>query len=212
MDLTEELYEHQLMVAVRTDTPEQAYRAAVACIEGGIRFIEITFSVPGADEVIKNLSGDRRVRIGAGTVLDTGDAKRALLAGARYIVSPNFSEDVVRFTKEENALSIPGACTPTEVYQAYKAGGDVIKLFPFVGMGGLDFLREIRGPFPYIRYMLCGGAKAGNISEYLAARPAAILIGSAIIRRDLIAAADWSSITRIAREFVEKVKEFSTKK
>ncbi len=203
------LRKHQLMVAVRTETPEQAYKAAAACIEGGIRFIEITFSVPDAEEVIRKLSADPRVEVGAGTVLNTADAKKALRAGAMYIVSPNFDEEVVALTKKEGAVSVPGACTPTEIYRAYKAGGDVIKLFPFVEIGGLDFLKAIRGPFPYIHYMLCGGAKLENISGYLLARATGILVGSAIIRRDLVEASDWPSITGIAGKFVAKAVEFS---
>ena len=88
------------MVAVRTETAEDAYNAAAACIEGGIRFIEITFSVPEADEVIRRLSKDKRVTVGAGTVLSTEDVKKALKAGASYIVSPNFDEEVVTVNKE----------------------------------------------------------------------------------------------------------------
>jgi 2-dehydro-3-deoxyphosphogluconate aldolase/(4S)-4-hydroxy-2-oxoglutarate aldolase len=204
----EGLRKHQLMVAVRTETPEQAYRAAMACVEGGIRYIEITFSVPDAEEVIGKLSSDTRAEVGAGTVLNTADVRKALRAGARYIVSPNFDEEVVALTKKEGAVSVPGACTPTEIYRAYMAGGDVIKLFPFVEIGGLDFLKVIRGPFPHINYMLCGGVKLDNISGYLSARAAGILVGSAIIRRDLLEASDWPSITGIARKFVAKVEEF----
>lgn len=210
--MIEDLRKHQLIVAVRTETPEQAYRSAVACIDGGVRFIEITFSVPDADEVIRKLSEDGRATVGAGTVLNTAEVKMALRAGARYIVSPTFDEEVVRLTKREGAVSIPGACTPTEVYRAYKAGGDVIKLFPFVEIGGLDFLKVIRGPFPYISYILCGGVNLDNIPEYLSVRAAGILVGSAIIRRDLIEVSDWPSITDIARKFVEKVEGFSGKK
>lgn len=206
--MIEGLRKHQLMVAVRTETPEQAYMAAMACVEGGIKYIEITFSVPDAEEVIGKLSLDPRAEVGAGTVLNTSDVRKALRAGARYIVSPNFDEEVVALTKKEGAVSVPGACTPTEVYRAYKAGGDVIKLFPFVEIGGLDFLKVIRGPFPYIHYMLCGGVKLDNISGYLSARAAGILVGSAIIRRDLIEASDWLSITGIARKFVAKAEEF----
>lgn len=207
--MIEGLRKHQLMVAVRTETPEQAYRAATACVEGGIRFIEITFSVPDAEEVIRKLSTDPRAEVGAGTVLNTDNVRKALRAGARYIVSPNFDEDVVALTKKEGAVSIPGACTPTEVYRAYRAGGDVIKLFPFVEIGGLDFLRAIRGPFPYINYMLCGGVNLDNIFAYLSARAAGVLAGSAIIKGDLISASDWPSIAEIARRFVRKVEEFS---
>jgi 2-dehydro-3-deoxyphosphogluconate aldolase/(4S)-4-hydroxy-2-oxoglutarate aldolase len=200
-----DLKNYQLMVAVRTESAEDAYHAAMACVEGGIRFIEITFSVPGADEVIGRMSKDERVVVGAGTVLTMDDAKKALKAGASYLVSPALDEDVIAFAKQEEVVSIPGACTPTEIYRAYKAGGDIIKLFPFVEIGGLDFLKAIRGPLPFIRYMLCGGATLENISKYLAADAAAILIGSAIIRRDLVAAKDWAAIAGLARSFVGKV-------
>jgi 2-dehydro-3-deoxyphosphogluconate aldolase/(4S)-4-hydroxy-2-oxoglutarate aldolase len=207
MTLIERIEKYQLMVAVRTDTPEKAYRAAAACVEGGIRFVEVTFSVPDADEVIKKLSRDKRVTVGAGTVLSVDEAKKALHAGAEYIVSPNFDEEVVALTKKQGAVSIPGACTPTEIYRAHTAGGDIIKLFPFVEIGGLGFLRVIRGPFPFIRYMLCGGVNLDNIGAYLSAKAAGILIGSAIIRKDLVNAGDWPAITGLARSFVLKTEE-----
>ena len=206
-NLIEELKKHQLMVAVRTETAEDAYNAAVACIEGGIRFIEVTFSVPGADDVIRSLSKDKRAAVGAGTVLSAEDVRKALNAGASYIVSPNFDEDVVKFTKKEGAMSVPGACTPTEVFRAYKGGGDIIKLFPFVEIGGLGFLKAIRGPMPFVRYMLCGGANLENVSKYLAAGAAGILIGTAIIRRDLVAAKDWNAIAGLAKSFVDRVED-----
>lgn len=198
------LKKYQLMVAVRTETTEDAYHAAMACVEGGIRFIEITFSVPRAVEVIQRLSKDERVVVGAGTILSVDDARRALAAGASYIVSPNFDEDVVKFAKKEGVVSIPGACTPTEIYRAYKAGGDIIKLFPFVELGGLAFLKAVRGPMPFVNYMLCGGATLENVSAYLASDAAGILIGAAIIKRQLVAAADWKSISGLARAFVTK--------
>ena len=211
-DFIEELKTHQLMVAVRTETAEDAYNAAAACMEGGIRFVEITFSVPGADEVIRRLSKDKRAAVGAGTVLSTADVKKALHAGASYIVSPNFDEEVVKLTKKEGAISIPGACTPTEIYRAYKGGGDIIKLFPLVEIGGLGFLKAIRGPMPFVRYMLCGGANLENVPNYLATRAAGILVGTAIIRRDLVAAKDWDAIAGLAKSFVGKVEDFAKTK
>ena len=208
-NFTENLKKHQLMVAIRTKTPEDAYNAAAACAEGGIRFIEITFSVPEADEAIRQLSKDKRVTVGAGTILSIDDAKKALKSGASYLVSPNFDEEVVKFTKKEGAVAIPGACTPTEIYRAYKAGGDIIKLFPFVEIGGLNFLKAVRGPLPFVNYMLCGGANLENISQYLAAKAAGILIGTAIIKPDLVEAKDWHSIARLAENFVRKAEDFS---
>jgi 2-dehydro-3-deoxyphosphogluconate aldolase/(4S)-4-hydroxy-2-oxoglutarate aldolase len=210
--LIEDLKTHQLMVAVRTETAEDAYNVAAACIEGGVRFVEITFSVPDADDVIRRLRGDKRVTVGAGTILSVADLKKALKAGASYIVSPNCDEEVVRLTKKEGAMSVPGACTPTEIYRAYKAGGDIIKLFPFVEIGGLGFLKAVRGPLPFVNYMLCGGANLENITKYLAAQAAGILIGTAIIRRELVAAKDWKAITGLAATFVAKVEEFAKSK
>jgi 2-dehydro-3-deoxyphosphogluconate aldolase/(4S)-4-hydroxy-2-oxoglutarate aldolase len=211
MTLIDMIERYQLMVAVRTNTPEKAYKAAKACINGGVKLIEITFSVPEAEEVIKILSDDDSVAVGAGTVLSTTDAKKALKAGATYIVSPNFDEKIVKFTKKEGAVSIPGACTPTEIYRAYKAGGDIIKLFPFVEIGGLDFLKTIRGPMPFIKYMLSGGVTLSNISQYIAADASCILVGSAIIKRELVMAEDWSSITELAGSFIQKINELSSK-
>ncbi len=206
------LKKHQLVVAVRTETPEDAYQAALACVEGGIRFIEVTFSVPQADDVIRRLRKDERVTVGAGTILSVDDARKALAAGASYMVSPNFDEEVVKFTKKEGCASIPGACTPTEIYRAHKAGGDIIKLFPFVEIGGLAFLKAIRGPMPFVRYLLCGGATLDNVSHYLAADAAGILIGAAIIKRELVAAKDWSAIAGLAKGFVRKAEDFAHQK
>lgn len=198
------------MVAVRTKTPDEAYHAALACVEGGIRFLEITFSVPGADDVIRRISKDERVLVGAGTILSVEDARKALSAGASYLVSPNSDEDVVRFAKKEGVVSIPGAATPSEIYRAHKAGADVIKLFPFVELGGLGFLKALRGPLPFVRYLLAGGANLENMPQYLAADAAGILIGAAIIRRELVAAGDWAAIAGLARSFVRKVEDFSS--
>ncbi len=106
-------------------------------------------------------------------------------------------------------MSVPGACTPTEIYRAYKAGGDIIKLFPFVEIGGLGFLKAVRGPLPFVNYMLCGGCNLENVSKYLAAEAAGILIGTAIIRRDLVAAKDWKAIAGLARTFTASVEDFA---
>jgi len=208
--LLEDIGKHQLMVAVRTTTPRDAYSAALACIEGGIKYIEITFSVPEAESVIRELSADSRVMVGAGTVLTLSEARKAIDAGASYLVSPNCDEELIKFTKGEGLVSIPGACTPTEIYRAYKAGGDIIKIFPFVQMGGLDFLRELRGPLPFIKYMLAGGVNLDNLSDYLAAGATCILIGSAIIKREFVQIGQWQSIADLAKSFVQKTAELKS--
>ncbi len=202
MDTVESIEKHQLVVVIRTEKPEQAYEAARACIAGGVRLVEITFSVPEADGVIKKLAGKEGVTVGAGTVLSVSDARKALKGGASYIVSPHLDEDIVKFTKEEGAVSVPGASTPTEIMRAHRAGADIVKLFPFVEMGGLEFLKTIRGPLPFVRYMPSGGVTLDNFAEYLAARVSGIIVGSAIIRRELVKAGDWSGIRELAEKFV----------
>jgi 2-dehydro-3-deoxyphosphogluconate aldolase/(4S)-4-hydroxy-2-oxoglutarate aldolase len=205
MNLIKAIERHQLIVAVRTETPEKAYRAAVACIKGGIRLVEITFSVPGAEEVIRELKQKTDACIGAGTILSISDLKKALKAGAGYIVSPHLDEEIVKSAKKEGAVAIPGACTPTEIYRAYQSGGDIIKLFPFVEMGGLNFLKAIRGPMPFVRFMLSGGVNLNNISEYLSAKASCILIGSSILKKEFVAEENWAAISNLARKFVGKI-------
>lgn len=208
----EEIERHKLVVVIRTETPEQAYEAARACIRGGVRLVEITFSVPDAHEVIEKLTGAEGVTVGAGTVLTIPEAVLARDAGAAFIVSPHFDKEIVGFTKAEGAVSIPGASTPTEILKAHQAGADIIKLFPFVEMGGLGFLKTIRGPLPFIRYMPSGGVTLENVSEYLAAGVSGIIAGSAVIRPELVKAEDWQGITVRAEEFVKKIESLQHSK
>jgi 2-dehydro-3-deoxyphosphogluconate aldolase/(4S)-4-hydroxy-2-oxoglutarate aldolase len=203
MNTVELIERHQLVVVIRTPTPEQAYETARACIAGGVKLVEITFSVPDAHEVIKKLGGTGGITVGAGTVLSIDEAKKALKAGASYVVSPHLDEEIVKFVKAEGAVSIPGAATPTEILKAHKAGADIVKLFPFVEMGGLKFLKTIRGPLPFIRYMPSGGVTLENFADYLAARVSGIIVGSAIIKGDLVKAGDWQSITELSERFVK---------
>jgi 2-dehydro-3-deoxyphosphogluconate aldolase/(4S)-4-hydroxy-2-oxoglutarate aldolase len=202
MSLIEAIERYKLMVAVRTSTPESAFKAAKACIDGGVNLLEITFSVPDAEDVIGTLNKETTAHIGAGTILSVQEAKKAIKAGASYIVSPNFDKEIVSLTKKEGLISIPGACTPTEIYSAHRAGGDIIKLFPFNEIGGIKFLKVIRGPLPFVRYMLCGGITVDNVSLYLAESPACILIGSAIVKKDHVMSEDWKAITEESIKFV----------
>jgi 2-dehydro-3-deoxyphosphogluconate aldolase/(4S)-4-hydroxy-2-oxoglutarate aldolase len=137
--------------------------------------------------------------------LSVKEAAAAREAGASYIVSPHLDEEIVKFTKSSGAVSIPGASTPTDILRAHSAGADIIKLFPFVEMGGLRFLKTIRGPLPFVKYMPSGGVTLENFPEYLDASVSGIIIGSAIIRRELVEAGDWGAISRLARDFTSQL-------
>jgi 2-dehydro-3-deoxyphosphogluconate aldolase/(4S)-4-hydroxy-2-oxoglutarate aldolase len=205
----EEILRRRFVVVIRTETPEQAYDSAQACVRGGVRLVEITCSVPAAHEVIHQLSRGGGVTVGAGTVLTIPDAVSVLEAGAAFVVSPHFDREIVKFAKAEGSVSIPGASTPTEILKAHQSGADFIKLFPFVEMGGLKFLKAMRGPLPFIRYMPSGGVTDENVADYLAAGASGVITGSAIIRPELVRAGDWQGIAELARRFVRKIESLA---
>lgn len=182
--LIENIEPNQLMVPVSTDTADEAYQAAFACAADRIKCVEVTFSVPGVDTFTSEVSSDSKLTVGTVTVLNLEDARNAIIAGASCMVSPNCAEEIIEFTKKKSLLSILGVCTPTEIFLAYKAGGDINKIFPFIQMGGLKCLEDIRGPLPFIKYMLASGVNLDNIREYLSARVSCILVGSSVIKRE----------------------------
>lgn len=206
MTTIEKIEKYQVVVVVRTDTPEEAYETASACIAGGIKLIEITFSVPDAQVVISKIATEHPlVTLGAGTVLSVKQASAALEAGALFVVSPHLDPEVVRFVKSHGAVSVPAAATPTEIMAAHHAGADIVKLFPFVEMGGLGFLKTIRGPLPFVKYMPSGGVTLQSLGQYLEARPSGIIVGSAIVKKDLVKACDWQAITGLAQGFSQSL-------
>ncbi|HUG55541.1 MAG TPA: hypothetical protein VMJ92_00560, partial [Candidatus Limnocylindrales bacterium] len=142
-DLLRIFGEDRLVAVVRTETPDLAARAAYAMAEGGVRLIEITLTVPDAFEVIARLSADEKLAgrgavIGAGTVLNGAQAEDALLAGARFLVSPILIPDMLKVAKARDAMSMPGTLTPTEMVQAAELGADFIKVYPLTTIGGPD--------------------------------------------------------------------------
>jgi 2-dehydro-3-deoxyphosphogluconate aldolase/(4S)-4-hydroxy-2-oxoglutarate aldolase len=146
-----------------------------------IRVLEITLNSPGALTIIEELSkhADPGLVIGAGTVLDAAAANDAISAGAKFIISPSFDPAIIAATKKARAISIPGAFTATEIFAAYKGGGDIIKVFP--ASVGSQYIRDLRGPFPQIPLMPTGGVNLQNIQEYLRAGAVAVGIGSALV-------------------------------
>ena len=158
-----------IVPVVRTPTPELAARAAAAVMEGGISIFEITMTVPNAVEVIRALVerfGDRAL-VGAGTVLDVAGANACIDAGAAFIVSPGFDAATVAAVRARDTVVMPGALTPTEVITAWKAGADVVKIFPASAAGGAPYLRALRGPLPQVKLMPTGGV---NINTAALAR------------------------------------------
>src|SRR5580693_3555895 len=140
-----------IIPAIRVSSSEDALFAAEAVFSSGIPIVEVTMTVPGAAKIIHSLtSGNPDLIAGAGTVLDVETARRCIDAGARFITTTGLDMEVIEFTLKKGVLVIPGACTPTEIITAWKAGSDFVKVFPCSAMGGAAYIRVLRGPFPHI--------------------------------------------------------------
>jgi len=196
-----------LVSVVRADTPELATLAVEAILEGGISTFEITLTVPGAVQVIESLVKrfGARALIGAGTVLTAEQAEACIDAGAQFVVSPGFDAATVELVLRKDVPCMPGALTPTEVITAWKAGVDMVKIFPCSAMGGARYLKALRGPLPQVKMLPTGGVNAENAREYLAAGAAALGIGSELVDATALASGKLDVITARAKQLVDAV-------
>jgi len=207
----EKIMDCGLVAVVRAENAEQAVKIADACIKGGVAGIEITFTVPGAADVIKGLAETYKsgeIIIGAGTVLDPETARIAILAGAQYIVSPSLNTETVRLCNRYQIPIMAGAMTIKEIVEAMEAGADVIKIFPGESMGA-GFVKAVKGPLPQAPMMPTGGVGLDNVGEWIKAGCVAVGVGG-----NLTGGAkkgDYESITEIAKQFIAKIKEARAK-
>jgi 2-dehydro-3-deoxyphosphogluconate aldolase/(4S)-4-hydroxy-2-oxoglutarate aldolase len=180
-ELTSEMHRSRLVAVVRSKSADEALATARAVAEGGVKFIEITFGVPGALEVIATLVKQKQLHVGAGTVLTLEQAEQALRVGAEFIVAPSLELNLVPLCHEANTACIPGAATSTEILTAWRAGADLVKVFPADCVGGPYFIRQMLGPFPDIRFMVSGGVNLTNVKEYVQVGVTGICLGSAML-------------------------------
>ncbi|ARU92246.1 2-dehydro-3-deoxyphosphogluconate aldolase/4-hydroxy-2-oxoglutarate aldolase [Spiroplasma clarkii] len=195
----------KLSTIVRTNDFDHAYKIIKASHEAGIKFIEITLTIPNALELITKTRRDfPELFIGAGTVLNTDQAEVSLMAGAQYLVSPIASVELVKWARAKNVLCIAGAITPTEMYSLWKAGADLIKFFPATAMP-TDYIKIIHNPHPEFKFIATGGIDLSNINDYLKAGCIAAGVtadlGGAPIK------ASYEEIVAIAKQYVNKVKD-----
>ncbi|HEY7554723.1 MAG TPA: bifunctional 4-hydroxy-2-oxoglutarate aldolase/2-dehydro-3-deoxy-phosphogluconate aldolase [Candidatus Binatia bacterium] len=179
--LVSELYDSRLVAVVRSESAEQAIKLAHAAALGGIKFVEITFSVPGALDVISELAREKKVHVGAGTVLAPQQAERAINAGAEFVVSPSLELNLIGICHAADIACFPGAATATEIIAAGRAHADLVKIFPADLLGGPYFIRQMQGPFPDIQYMVSGGVSLNNVEDYVRAGVIGICLGSAYL-------------------------------
>jgi 2-dehydro-3-deoxyphosphogluconate aldolase / (4S)-4-hydroxy-2-oxoglutarate aldolase len=197
-----------IVAVVRFETSEPLVKVVEALALGGVTAAEITFTVPDAVEVIRQVRrevGDSVV-LGAGTVLDPETARAAILAGAEYIVAPIVNLEVIRLCRRYDKVVMPGAFTPTEVVGAWEAGADVVKVFP-ADVGGPPYLKALRGPLPQIRLMPTGGVDLSTAESFIKAGACCLGIGSSLVDPKAIARGDFTRIRELAAQFVAIVRQ-----
>nr|WP_328221815.1 bifunctional 2-keto-4-hydroxyglutarate aldolase/2-keto-3-deoxy-6-phosphogluconate aldolase [Fusobacterium perfoetens] len=196
-----------IVAVVRSESIEEGVRISKACVEGGIPAIEVTYTVPGATDVIKALKkefSEDELIVGAGTVLDAATARIAILAGAEYIVSPGFDEETAKLCNLYQIPYMPGCMTITEMMRAMELGSDIIKLFPGSAFGP-SFVKAVKAPLPQVNIMPTGGVSLDNIDEWFKNGVVAVGAGGKL------ASGTSESIKATAQEFVRKIKEIRNK-
>lgn len=197
-----------VVAVVRADSKEEALAISEACVKGGIQGIEITFTVQGAEEIIRNLAANYEtnadVVIGAGTVLDAVTARIAILAGAQFIVSPCFDQETAEICNLYQIPYMPGCMTITEMKEALKSGVDIIKLFPGNTFGP-DWIKGVKAPLPQVNIMPTGGVDLDNVEKWIQNGCVAVGVGGSLIAH--AKTGDFDKITEDAKQFIEKVQK-----
>jgi 2-dehydro-3-deoxyphosphogluconate aldolase/(4S)-4-hydroxy-2-oxoglutarate aldolase len=196
-----------VVAVIRASSGERLVPVAHALVEGGVDILEVTYTVPNATEVIRQVIaavGNRAI-VGAGTVLDTDTAEEAIRAGARFIVSPCINRDVIRLCRRGNIIVMPGAFTPTEVVAAWDAGADIIKIFPSDNAGPRH-LKALRAPLPHIPMMPTGGVDLENAADFIRAGACALGVGGSLVKKSAVESGNTREITQLAQQFVEVVR------
>ncbi|HXC42059.1 MAG TPA: bifunctional 4-hydroxy-2-oxoglutarate aldolase/2-dehydro-3-deoxy-phosphogluconate aldolase [Candidatus Dormibacteraeota bacterium] len=207
-DVANQIMEIGVVPVVRASSAKQAMLAAAAVCAGGIPIVEVTMTVPGAIEVIAELSKSMgsEVLIGAGTVLDADTAQRCIDAGAEFIVSPGFNLETVKSVNEAGKLMMAGALTPSEVIAAWKAGSDFVKIFPCGAVGGAKYIKALKGPLPQISMIPTGGVNLTTAADFILAGAAALGIGGELVSASALESGDLAPIVEAARGFVSIVR------
>lgn len=194
-----------VVAVIRGDSLDTAVKTVDACYKGGIKIIEVTFTVPGADSLIKSLTEKYKgsdMVIGAGTVLDPETARIAILAGAKFVVSPSLNIETVKMCNRYGIPVMTGVMTPTEAQTAMEYGVDVLKLFPG-DIAKPAGLKALKGPFPHANIMPTGGVSAENVEEWFKAGAFAVGAGS-FLTKDA-KTGDYDKVTAVCKAFVDKV-------
>ena len=196
-----------IVAVIRIKEPSKLRAVVDAIAEGGIRALEITMTVPGAVELIRELAPTLPdgFTFGAGTVVDADTVHRVVDAGAQFVVSPVFRRAVVEACQARQVAAMPGCFTPTEILDAWDAGADIVKVFPATTLGP-GYLKDIHGPLPHVKLMPTGGVTLENAGDWIRAGAVAVGVGTSLLDSKAIAAGDYGALRANAERIVANVK------
>ncbi|KGX89973.1 ketohydroxyglutarate aldolase [Pontibacillus halophilus JSM 076056 = DSM 19796] len=197
-----QLIDHKLTVVVRGNTKEEAIAVGQACLDGGVKSLEVTFTVPNADEVIAHFAERPEIVVGAGSVLDAETARIAILAGAQYIVGPSLSEETAVLCNRYQIPYIPGCFTVNEMIRALEFGASVVKLFPGQSFDP-SYIKAVKGPVPQVEIMPTGGVNLENVQEWLDAGAIMVGVGGEVTKP--AKHGDYEGVTKNAMQFVAAI-------
>lgn len=193
---------------VRGTSAGQLKKIAEALLKGGVKTVEVTFNTPGAAGMIEQLAQEygKEMVIGAGTVLDPETARVAILAGAKFVLSPTLNLKVIEICQRYSVVMVPGVATATEALTAWENGARIIKIFP-AGVLGAKYIKQLKGPLPQIEMMAVGAVSSSNLGEFFAAGACSAGIGGELVSAALVDAGNFAEITQRAAHFVDIFKE-----
>lgn len=207
-EILQRIHDFGVVPVVSIPFPEVGLKLGDALIKGGIPCAEITFRTPAAEKAIQNLvQAHPEILVGAGTILSVDQAKRAVSAGARFIVSPGFDPKIVAWCIENEIVVTPGVSTPTEINMAIDHHLGVLKFFPAEAFGGVKTLKAITAPYGGIKFIPTGGINADNLAEYLRLPSVFACGGSWLVKRNLMEVGKFDEITDLTREALEIVRQ-----
>jgi len=191
----------KVVAVIRGSNAEEAILLSKAAAEGGIRAIELTYTTPNVQNVFEELQHEDML-LGAGTVLDPETARHAILAGAKFVVSPHFNKDVARICNRYGIPYFPGCMTIREMVEALESGCDVLKLFPANGFEP-SFIKSVNGPLPQVKIMPTGGINLDNINDWLAAGAVAVGIGSDLNKA--YKTGGYEAVMELSQQYINKI-------
>jgi 2-dehydro-3-deoxyphosphogluconate aldolase/(4S)-4-hydroxy-2-oxoglutarate aldolase len=206
LDILHKIVGPGLVAVIRASSAEQAARIADACVEGGIQALEVTFTVPNATAAIAELTkryASAEVAVGAGTVLDPETARAAILAGAKFVVSPSSDAATAKLCRRYQVPYLPGAGTSTEILRALEDGADIVKVFPGEVLGP-GFVKAVRGPLPQAPLMPTGGVSVDTAEQWIRAGCVALGVGSELTK---VVGDDYDAISVRARQLLAAIRK-----